>query len=97
MPQTQTACLAATHCTIPAFGNGIETADSNGCTAETSLFSGGTCDIKLKVGYTDSNSGTATYTCGADGASMTAPTLVTTGCAANFFQSAGTTAATIVW
>ena len=80
-----TTCKAG--CTIPAFGNGVETASTNGCTADTVIGNGATCDVKLKDGY--DGSGSVTYSCNADGSALTGGTLAATGCLANFYQATG--------
>ena len=92
-----TAMIAtvAAQCTLPGtLGNGIVgDADGTGgaCIAGAALNDGNTCAVKASTGYT-SDTGTTAYSC--DGTTLTSATVTTTGCSIDYYQSAGTDAAT---
>ena len=73
--------------------NGVEGGDSNPCSGVT-LAAGATCNLKVSAGYTGAG-GTLVNTCHATSGALTATASVAdqTGCAADYHQSAGSTAA----
>ena len=87
------AGASAANCEVTALGNGIA---AGTCTAGKAvgqtLASEGTCAFAAKAGY--ATTGAGVLLCNAAGDTMTTPsTLAVTGCLANFYQSAGNSAA----
>ena len=80
---------ANAQCTIVdvATLKGIEGDATNGkaCGFHVAIKRGTTCDVKLTTGY--AGTGTTSHSCNAAG-TLTAATLATTGCAADYKQSA---------
>ena len=83
---SNTVCVAV--CKLPALGYKIAvgTCGIAGSTADA----GSTCTVAAETGYTFT--GSADNVCATDSVSFTANDLAVTGCAANFYQSNGTTA-----
>ena len=91
---------ATTTCDYPACTivdvttlNGVEGGDTDACVG-TTLAPGATCNLKVSAGYTGAG-GTLVNTCHANTGALTVTASVAdqTGCAVDYYQAAGSTAA----